>query len=155
MIAGVVVALLVLTKGGNSTNNSTQAANKSKTTSTSTRPRHRGAQTAAFSPSSVTVSVLNGTATAQLAHRVATKLTSFGYKEGTVATAADQTRTATVVAYLPGRQRDALAVAKSLKLGPASVQPIDQGTQAVACPPGTACTAGVVVTVGSDLATTQ
>ena len=155
VIAGVVVALLVLTKGGNSSNNSTQAANKSKTTSTSTRPRHRGAQTAAFSPSSVTVSVLNGTATAQLAHRVATKLSSFGYKEGAVATAADQTRTATVVAYLPGRQRDALAVAKSLKLGPASVQPIDQGTQAVACPPGTPCTAGVVVTVGSDLATIQ
>ena len=128
VIAGVVVALLVLTKGGSSTNNSTQAANKSKTTST---------------------------ATAQLAHRVATKLASFGYKQGTVATAADQTRTATVVAYLPGRQRDALAVAKSLKLGPASVQPIDQGTQAVACPPGTGCTAGVVVTVGSDLATIQ
>ena len=155
VIAGVVVALLVLTKGGNSTNNSTQAANKSKTTSTATRPRHRRAQTAAFSPSSVTVSVLNGTATAQLAHRVATKLSSFGYKEGAVATAADQTRTATVVAYLPGRQRDALAVAKSLKLGPASVQPIDQSTQAVACPPGTPCTAGVVVTVGSDLATIQ
>ena len=101
------------------------------------------------------MSVLNGTATAQLAHRVATKLAGFGYKEGTVATAADQTRTATVVAYLPGRQRDALAVAKSLKLGPASVQPIDQSTQAVACPPGTACSAGVVVTVGSDLANIQ
>ncbi len=155
VIAGVVVALLVLTSNNNNTNTSTQAANKSKTTSTATNSRHRTAQPAAFSPSSVTVSVLNGTATAQLAHRVATKLAGFGYKEGTVATAADQTRTATVVAYLPGRQRDALAVAKSLKLGPASVQPIDQSTQAVACPPGTACSAGVVVTVGSDLANIQ
>jgi hypothetical protein len=156
VIAGVVVALLVLTSNNNNNaNTSTQAANKSKTTSTATNSRHRKAQPAAFSPSSVTVSVLNGTATAQLAHRVATKLAAFGYREGTVATAADQTRTATVVAYLPGRQRDALAVAKSLKLGPASVQPIDQSTQAVACPPGTACSAGVVVTVGSDLASIQ
>jgi LytR cell envelope-related transcriptional attenuator len=156
VLAGVVVALLVLTSTNDSnTNTSTQAANKSKTASTATNSRHRKAQPAAFSPSSVTVSVLNGTATAQLAHRVATKLAGFGYKEGTVATAADQTRTATVVAYLPGRQPDALAVAKSLKLGPASVQPIDQSTQAVACPPGTACSAGVVVTVGSDLANIQ
>ncbi len=156
VIAGVVVALLVLTSSnGNKTNTSTQAANTSKTTSTATNSHRRKTQTAAFSPSSVTVSVLNGTATAQLAHRVATKLSAVGYKEGTVATAADQTRTATVVAYLPGRQRDALAVAKSLKLGPASVQPIDQSTQAVACPPGTPCSAGVVVTVGSDLASIQ
>ena len=155
VIAGIVVGLLVLTSGGNKANNSTQAANKSKTTTATTKSGHRKTQSTAFSPSSVTVSVLNGTATAQLAHRVATKLTGIGYKQGAVATAADQTRTATVVAYLPGRQRDALAVAKSLKLGPASVQPIDQSTQAVACPPGTACSAGVVVTVGSDLANIQ
>ena len=155
VIAGVVVALLVLTSSNDNKNTSTQAANKSNTTTTATKSRHRKAGATAFSPSSVTVSVLNGTATAQLAHRVSTKLASFGYKEGTVATAADQTRTATVVAYLPGRQRDALAVAKSLKLGPASVQPIDQGTQTVACPPGTGCAAGVVVTVGSDLASIQ
>jgi hypothetical protein len=153
VIAGVVVALLVLTSSSSNTSTSTQAANKSKTTAP--KSRHRKTQTAAFSPSSVTVSVLNGTATAQLAHRVATKLTGLGYKEGNVRTAADQTRTATVVAYLPGHQRAALEVAKSLKLGPASVQPIDQNTQAVACDPGTACAAGVVVTVGSDLANIQ
>ena len=155
VVAGVVVALFVLTNSGSKSNTSSQqTANKAKATTTTAQHRHKPA-TPAFTPSSVTVSVLNGTATAQLAHRVATKLASFGYKEGTVATAADQTRTATVVAYLPGHQRDALAVAKSLKLGPASVQPIDQSTQAVACPPGTACAAGVVVTVGSDLANIQ
>ncbi len=155
VVAGIVVALFLITNSGSNSNTSSQqTVNKSSTTSTTAAGRRRK-QPAAFSPSSVTVSVLNGTATAQLAHRVATKLTGLGYKEGTVATAADQTRTATIVAYLPGHQRDALAVAKSLKLGPASVQPIDQNTQAVACPPSTACTAGVVVTVGSDLATIQ
>ncbi len=154
IVAGVVVALFVITNSGSKSNTSArQTANQANTTATTGQHRHR--PSAAFTPSSVTVSVLNGTATAQLAHRVATKLTGIGYKQGTVATAADQTRTATVVAYLPGHQRDALAVAKSLKLGPASVQPIDQNTQAVACPPGTACAAGVVVTVGSDLANIQ
>jgi hypothetical protein len=56
---------------------------------------------------------------------------------------------------MPGHRRDALAVASTLKLGAASVQPVDQNTQAVACPPPSACTATVVVTVGSDLANTQ
>jgi hypothetical protein len=103
----------------------------------------------------VTVAVLNGTATNQLAHRVAAKLTTMGYKEGSVATASNQTQTATVVAYLPGAKNrtDAEHVAKSLNLRPASIRPIDQSTQQVACPPPSACTANVVVTVGADLAT--
>lgn len=103
----------------------------------------------------MTVSVLNGTATSGLAHRVAVKLSGTGYKQGTVATATDQTRTATVVAYMPGHRREATAVATALKLGSASVQPLDQNTQAVACPPPGACTSAVVVTVGSDLANIQ
>jgi hypothetical protein len=44
-------------------------------------------------------------------------------------------------------------VATALNLGPSSVQPIDQSTQQVACPPPAPCTANVVVTVGADLAT--
>ena len=104
----------------------------------------------------MTVAVLNGTATNQLAHRVALKLDAAGYKQGPVTTAADQTHTATVVAYVPGHQRDATKVAAALSRGPASVQPIDASTQAVvACPTGTPCTATVVVTAGSDLANIQ
>jgi hypothetical protein len=108
-----------------------------------------------FLPSSVTVAVLNGTATNQLAHRVGAKLVADGYKEGAVATASNQTETTTVVAYLPGAKNrtDALHVATSLNLKPASVQQIDQSTQQVACPQPGACTANVVVTVGADLAT--
>jgi hypothetical protein len=106
-----------------------------------------------FTPSSVTVAVLNGTPTNELAHRVSAKLTSGGYKQGTVATASNQSQTATVVAYLPGHRNDALHVATALKLGPTAVQPIDQTTQSVACPPPSPCTANVVVTVGQDLQT--
>jgi hypothetical protein len=103
----------------------------------------------------VTVAVLNGTSTNELAHRVAAKLAAGGYKQGAVATASNQTQTATVVAYLPGaaNRTDATHVASALKLGPGSVQQIDQSTQQVACPPPSACTANVVVTVGADLAT--
>jgi hypothetical protein len=152
-VAAVVVALVVLTSNGGGTsasNTSSSASSNAPTTTT----RHKRTSVA-FSPSNVTVAVLNGTATSGLAHRVAVKLAGTGYKQGTVATATDQTRTATVVAYMPGHRRDATAVASSLKLGSASVQPLDPNTQAVACPPPGACTSGVVVTVGSDLANIQ
>jgi hypothetical protein len=150
-VAAVVGGLLLLTSGG-----SKQAASSS-TTRASNAPaaQHHRPKAAAFKPSSVTVAVLNGTATNGLAHRVALKLGSAGYKQGQVTTAADQTHTATVVAYVPAHRRDALPVATALKLGPASVQPIDQGTQAVACSGQSPCTTTVVVTVGSDLSSFQ
>jgi hypothetical protein len=152
-VAGVVAGLLILTSGSGS--GPKPVANRSGRSSNAPAS-HRHSKPAALNPASVTVAVLNGTATSGLAHRVALKLGSAGYKQGTVATAADQTRTATVVAYMPGHKPDAVAVAASLKLGPASVQPVDQNTQAVACPQPSACAStDVVVTVGSDLASTQ
>jgi hypothetical protein len=148
VIAGVVVALLHFTSSGGSPN-STRASATSNTPTTSSARRKRSA---VVTPAAVTVSVLNGTANNGLAGRISTRLSGAGYKQGKVATASDQTRTATVVAYMPGHKREALAVANSLKLGPASVQPVDPSTLAVACPTSTACTAQVVVTVGTDLA---
>jgi len=147
VLGGAVAGLLIATSGG-----STKAAGNSTPTTNVPGPQ-RAKHAAAFNPSSVTVAVLNGTATSGLAHRVALHLAAAGYKQGTVATAADQTRTATVVAFMPGRRNDALHVASALKLGTGAVQPIDSSTQAVACPPPTPCAAQVVVTVGSDLST--
>jgi hypothetical protein len=149
VIAAIVVALLHFTNSGGSSPNSTRASNTSNAPG-STTARHK--PTAAVVPSTVTVSVLNGTASNGLAGRISTQLSSAGYKQGRVATASDQTRTATIVAYMPGHKADALAVAQSLKLGSASVQPVDPATQAVACPVSTQCTSQVVVTVGTDLA---
>ena len=144
-----IAALVIITQNGSTSGKSRSAA--SSTTNAPTTKHNHAAP--AFNPASVTVAVLNGTATNQLAHTVSAKLTTDGYKQGNVATAANQTQTATVVAYLPGARNDALHVATALKLGPASVQPIDSSTQSVACPPPSACTANVVVTVGQDLAT--
>jgi LytR cell envelope-related transcriptional attenuator len=151
VVAAVVIGLLALTSGG------TAGKAKTNTVPASNAPaRGRRAQTVAINPAKVTVAVLNGTATAQLANRVGALLTGAGYQKGMITNAPDQTHTATVVAYLPTFKRDALAVAKSLKLKTSSVQAIDQNTQAVACPAAPApCTANVVVTVGADLAGTQ
>jgi LytR cell envelope-related transcriptional attenuator len=148
-VVAVVAVLLVVTSGGSASHSATTAAS----TSNAPQRAHR-TRAAPFTPSTVTVAVLNGTATANLAHQIALRLGSAGYKQGTIATASDQTETATVVGYLPGHRKDALAVAAALKLGSASVQPVDQSNQAVACPPPAPCTANVIVTVGSDLAST-
>lgn len=147
LVAAAVVALVVVTRSNSSGPKSARQTPTTNVPATHTAP--------AFSPASVTVAVLNGTATNQLAHRVAGKLASSGFKKGTVATAATQTQTTTVVAYLAGSKNraDALHVASALSLKPSAVRPIDQATQQVACPAPGPCTANVVVTVGSDLAT--
>jgi hypothetical protein len=149
-LVAVVVVLLVITSSGSS-NHASGTTAQSATAQSARRQKAR--PPAAVKPSAVTVAVLNGTSTSNLAHTVAQQLGTAGFKEGTIATAADQTQTATVVGYLPGSRRDALLVAKSLKLGSASVQPVDQSNRTVACPASsTSCPAQVVVTVGSDLA---
>jgi hypothetical protein len=137
----------VITKSNNSTPKSASQ------TPTTNAPAVRPA--AAFSPGSVTVAVLNGTATNQLAHRVAAKLASSGFRKGDIATASTQTQSSTIVAYVPGAKNrtDAMHVATALNLKPTAVKPIDQATKQVACPAPGPCTANVVVTVGSDLAT--
>lgn len=130
-------------------------------TSTSNAPgASQPTTTAAFKPSAVTVAVLNGTSTNQLAHRIGDKLVALGYKEGTLATAASQTQQTTVVAYAAGANRHARAanhtaalhVARALGLHRSAVKPVNQSTLQVACPASTSCTANVVVTVGADLA---
>lgn len=146
-VAAVVVAVILLTGGKG-------ASSASKSASSATLASHRTtAAASAVQPSSVTVSVLNGTDMQGLALKVSDGLVRDGYKKGSVANASDQTHTTTVVAYMtPAERRDALAVAKSLKLNAATVQPVDPTTKATACPPSQACTSAVVVTVGTDLA---
>jgi hypothetical protein len=148
---GIVAGLLVLTSGGSS-QNTTATSTPAPASNAPVPPSQRRAGRGGPAPASITVAVLNGTATSGLAHRVAVKLGVTGFKQSTVATASDQTQTATIVGYLTGHRRDALVVASALKLGPPSVSPVDQNSRAVACPPPGGCTAGVVVTVGSDLA---
>lgn len=146
-VAAVVVGVVVLTGGKH-------ASSASRSSASASLASHRASSLSAVQPSTVTVSVLNGTDQVGLAGEVATRLRANGYRKGAVANASDQTQASTAVAYMgPAFRRDALAVATSLKLHPSSVQLIDAGTKAIACPPNQACTSAVVVTVGKDLAT--
>jgi hypothetical protein len=147
VVAVVAVLLIVTSSGGGNPSNSTSVRN-----SNAPVKKHSSHPAApVFKPSSVTVAVLNGTSTSGLAGRVATKLGAAGYKKGAVTNGPDQTRTTTVVGYLPGFKSDALQVAKSLSLGSGAVQQVDSQTQTIACPQSSSCSANVVVTVGADL----
>jgi len=154
---GVAIAALVIITGDNSPATTTSAGKttaQSHTGTTTTSHRHHS-KGAAFDPSGVTVAVLNGTDTNNLAHNTGLRLAGFGYTEGTIATAASQTQTTTAVGYTPGHKADALHVAQALKLKSSAVTPVDQDTLAVACPQPAPCTADVVVTIGQDLVTAQ
>jgi hypothetical protein len=145
IVAAAVGLFAVTSLGGSPT--------KSRTGSTTNSPQ--AGTGAAFKASSVTVAVLNGTTVYELAHRIADRLAARGYKQGMIATAANQTQARTVVAYRGGAKdrRDAARVAGALGLRGSVVRPVDQSTLQVACPALVTCTANVVVTVGRDLAT--
>ncbi|MBV8947746.1 MAG: LytR C-terminal domain-containing protein [Solirubrobacterales bacterium] len=146
-VAAVAAGLIVLTNRGGSKSASTAPVSSSLA-------GRRTSQASVVRPSTVTVSVLNGTDMQGLAGHVAQRLVTEGYRKGAVTNASDQTQTTSVVAYMaPADRRDAIAVAAALKLTRASVQPIDASTKAIACPPAKACTSAVVVTIGRDLAT--
>ena len=134
LVAAVVTGVLVI---GNINHGSSQS--KSSAAAAAARraaATRRGTALAAVKPFTVTVSVLNGTNTAGLAGAVSNKLGAAGYQKGSVGNfTANQTQTSTSVLYMRGAKRDASAVATALKLRPAVVQPIDQSTQQIACPP--------------------
>lgn len=146
----VIIAVLLIV-----THNNKSTTTVHKSTNIAGRSRH--ARTVAVSPDTVTVAVLNGTTVTNLAHDVSSRLAADGYKQGTIATAAAQTQSSTVVAYLAGHQADARAVAAVLDLKGSAVKAVNQQAMGVACPGATttstsSCSANVVVTVGSDLA---
>jgi cell division septation protein DedD len=138
LVAAVVVAAVVLLSGSGTHRQAASPARPASPTAVWT-----------IAPSTVSVAVLNGTPTPGLANGVALRLRHDGYAKGPVTDAADQTRTVTTVAYMQGHRPAALSVARALGLKPASVEPVDSGTRAVACGGATACTVTVVVTVGS------
>jgi LytR cell envelope-related transcriptional attenuator len=154
LLAGVVVTgvLVVgnINHGSSESKSSAEAAARARAAAS----RRTSTAVATVKPFTVTVAVLNGTDTAGLAGAVSNKLGAAGYQKGFVGNfTASQTQSATSVLYMRGAKRDATAVATALKLRPTAVQPIDQSTQQIACPPSSGpCKSSVVVTVGSDLA---
>ncbi len=160
LVAAVVAVVLVFVTGSNSTGGASSASSSSAASPSSpTAARRTGKQRRAagttVTPSGVTVAVLNGTSTNNLAADVLGKLTAAGYKGGAKQNAAETGLNSTIVGYTSsGDRADALAVAKSLNLGPASVQAVSQGDRLKVCGSTTACTTQVVVTAGADLTQT-
>ncbi len=87
------------------------------------------------------VAVLNGTTQTGLARSVGDEIEKGGFRLGSVATNPDQSVPTTIVAYSPGHEEAALAVAKIIGVERASVRAADASTTAAA---------DVVVTVGAD-----
>ena len=145
IVAGIVVALLNLTSSP-----STPPARHASRPVTHKKPRPQ------FVTSRVTVAVLNGTGVTHLAKDVSTKLERDGYKQGTVANAAVQTHTDTIVAYLPSHRVDAVHVARALRVSERAIVPADHDAigmcSASATGGSSSCSAEVIVTVGTDLA---
>ncbi len=90
------------------------------------------------------VAVLNGTTVNGLARRVADRIESAGFTRGVVTNASDRNRSATIIAYVPAARREALEVARVIRVGSDAVAPLDRNTQLLAPD------ARVVVTVGAD-----
>jgi hypothetical protein len=159
LVVAVVAVVLIFVTGSSSNGPSSHSASASASSTTAARKtkgakQHKGA-VVRVTPSAVTVAVLNGTATNNLAHTVLGKLNAAGYKGDATQNASESGVTSTIVGYTAATYRpDALAVAKSLNLGPASVQTVSQGDRAKVCGATTACTTQVVVTAGADLAQT-
>lgn len=161
VIAVVAVVLVFVTGGSNksSSSSSPAASSAASASSTTAAKKTKGAKqhkaaTVTVSPSSVTVAVLNGTSTNNLAHDVLQKLNNAGYKGTFTQNASEAGVTSTIVGYTATSARnDALAVAKSLGLTESSVQQVSQGDRAKVC--GTSvCTTQVIVTAGSNAAST-
>jgi hypothetical protein len=164
VIVIIVGLILITTSGGGSTSanvpHGSTSSGSSATTGQNVSQHHSKAPI--FKPATVRVSVLNGTAVANLAADVGNKLASAGYKQGNITNAATQTEPTTIVFYLPGatakaNKTAAQHVATQLKLPASSVRPATQNaikscSTSVTGTVGTSCDADVIVSVGTDRA---
>jgi hypothetical protein len=162
LVAAIVVVLVLVLGGGSSHKTNTQAAANRTSATAKTKGKAKSASqdkakgaTVKINPQTVTVAVLNGTTTANLAAAVSDKLNAKGFQQGATGNAADQSMPTTIVGYLPGDQgakNDAYAVAVALGLKPTTVKPVSAASQSVACSgTPTNCPDQVIVTVGADL----
>lgn len=112
----------------------------------------KGKHAVTVDPRTVTVAVLNGTTTANLAASISQKLGNLGFKQGKTTNFNPQTQTTTTIGFSPGHRPQALAVAKALKVKYSNVLKVNASTQQLVCPAGGACPDQVFVVLGADLA---
>jgi hypothetical protein len=149
----IVLAVILLTKGGGSPKNAasvsitTPAGTTSTAASSSSSKQHpKAAPTPkAAPPAETTLSVLNGTETTGLAHRISASLQQGGYSQAqALAGRPPGANEVTVVEYANGHRADAEGVARAM--GVTHVQAEEQAVSVLAGK------ASVVVIVGADKA---
>ncbi len=148
-VAGVLIiggaAVFGLTKIGESGNEDQQRAaqNSGNTDNGGSDQPAKPRRAAKVNPSSVTVSVLNGTNIPGLAAQIGDEVEAKGFQLGNVTNASDQgVRNESVVFYARGAEREAIAVGRGLDIS--QREGIDAQTQSLAGD------ARVVVVAGSD-----
>jgi hypothetical protein len=162
LLVAVIVAAAVLIISHHHSGSGSGSASRSghahrtaaagKHTRTSNSPSAKHTKTVRVNPSTVTVAVLNGTTTNNLAADVLQKLSTAGFQPGRTSNYPDQTQTTTTIGYLPSDRAKALAVASALDLSDKAVVKVSMTAREVVCSTPTACPDQVVVVVGADLA---
>jgi hypothetical protein len=149
-----VAAVLVLrhhhTKGTGAA--SVSQTHSSSTTISKTKSGKKAKRAVTVDPRTVTVAVLNGTMTSNLAADVSQKLSGLGFKQGKTTNFNSQSLTTTTIGYVPGDRSQALAVAKALKVKYSNVLKVNTTTRQLVCPATGACPDEVFVVLGADLA---
>jgi hypothetical protein len=149
VVIGLVAVLL--TKGGGGspgkTATSTTVSSSSQVTTTAKTHQKKASRPTvkAAPPAETPVSVLNGTETTGLAHRISSSLQQSGYSQAAALTGRPPgANEVTVVEYATGHKADAEGVAHTLSVS--NVQPEEQAVAVLAG------SASVVVIVGADKA---
>lgn len=147
----VVLGVVVLHHSGPSTASTTVAttgttAAPAVAPTTTTAPTPRAASGSARPPNQVLTLVANGTKTAGAGARISAALQRAGY-DVLPATNSNSSANSSAVYYTAGYDRDAVAVAGVIGLGPSAVQPAP--TQSPVSNPHNA---RVIVVIGPDLA---
>jgi LytR cell envelope-related transcriptional attenuator len=91
------------------------------------KPKRNGA---AVKPGAVTVAVLNGTMVPGLAAALREEIAAAGFKKGRIDVFADQQLAESVVQYAPGRQAEAKAVGRTVRIS--RREPVTAATRALA-----------------------
>jgi hypothetical protein len=147
-----VIAVVVVLLLGHSHRGGHSAPSAGRTLSSTSKSRGKGKHRVTINPRTVTVAVLNGTTTSNLAAHISQKLGKFGFKPGRTGNFSSQSLTTTTVGFVPGHRPQALAVAKALKVKYAHVLQVNAATEQLVCPAGSTCPDQVFVVLGSDLA---
>jgi hypothetical protein len=156
LLVAVIAVAAVLVLGHHHSKGTGRAAavthTHSNTTSSKTTSSKKHKRAVTIDPRTVTVAVMNGTTTPNLAADVSQKLAGAGFKQGKTTNFNTQSLTTTTIGYATGHRPQALAVAKALKVKYSNVKQVTAVTQALVCATGTTCPDQVFVVLGADLA---